>query len=50
MYTEIIVRVSDPYDSVDPNKILATLHQVLGFHVVPDELGRLVRVIGHDSL
>jgi hypothetical protein len=45
-YTEIVVRVSDPYDAVDPNKIMQTLHQVLGFHIVPDDKGRLVRVIG----
>lgn len=46
MYTEIILRVSDPYDAVNPQKILDTMHQVLGFHVVADEQGRLVRVIG----
>ena len=45
-YTEIVVRVSDPYDAVNPQKILDTMHQVLGFHVIPDEKGRLCRVIG----
>jgi hypothetical protein len=46
MATKIVVLVQDSYSKVDPQKILDVMHQILGYKVVPDEKGRLVRVIG----